>query len=123
MYARLKAEGKEGIVFKRLTAPYTPGRPASGGDQFKFKFVDACTCVVLARNAKRSVEIGLIDDEGKQVSVGNCTIGPNRSAPGLGSLIEVRYLYAHRGGFTHIEAGHCISRFISAIERTWTERT
>ena len=31
LYARLQAAHKEGIVFKRFDAPYTPGRPAIAG--------------------------------------------------------------------------------------------
>src|SRR5262249_33843112 len=41
MLDRLRKEGREGVVFKHLNAPYTPGRPASGGSQFKFKFCES----------------------------------------------------------------------------------
>jgi bifunctional non-homologous end joining protein LigD len=112
MFANLKAAGKEGIVFKRLAAPYTPGRPASGGDQFKFKFVSTVTCVVAGINAKRSISISVLEtlpfgstDKGKPlgtsrvaVDVGNCTIPPNKEIPKVGDLVEIRYLYFHRGG-------------------------
>jgi bifunctional non-homologous end joining protein LigD len=37
-YDRLRAAGGEGIVFKQHAAPYTEGRPNSGGTQVKFKF-------------------------------------------------------------------------------------
>jgi hypothetical protein len=39
LWERLRRENREGIVFKRLDAPYTPGKPNSGGPQLKFKFV------------------------------------------------------------------------------------
>ena len=38
LFRHLQAERKEGVVFKRLDAPYTPGRPNSGGNQLKHKF-------------------------------------------------------------------------------------
>src|ERR1035437_5316320 len=38
LYRQLLAGKKEGVVFKRLDAPYTPGRPNSGGTQRKHKF-------------------------------------------------------------------------------------
>ena len=31
LFQRLQTEKREGVVFKRLDAPYTPGRPNSGG--------------------------------------------------------------------------------------------
>ena len=34
----LRESNKEGVVFKRLDAPYIPGRPNSGGPQLKYKF-------------------------------------------------------------------------------------
>lgn len=42
LYQKLAAARAEGIVFKRSDAPYTPGRPASGGAQLKYKFVKTC---------------------------------------------------------------------------------
>jgi len=38
LYNKLKAENKEGIVFKLKSSPYTAGRPSSGGNALKFKF-------------------------------------------------------------------------------------
>lgn len=45
-FDRLRQSGAEGVVFKRADAPWDPGRPASGGNQLKFKFVDTASCVV-----------------------------------------------------------------------------
>ena len=99
LFARLKAENKEGIVFKRLDAEYTPGRPSSGGNQIKFKFTDRVTAFVLKVNeGKRSVSMGLYDESGKEITVGNVTILPNFDIPAVGQLIEVQYLYAYSGG-------------------------
>ena len=54
LWKRLKAENREGIVFKRLDAPSTPGRPNSGGTQLKHKFCASLSAVVSKINAKRS---------------------------------------------------------------------
>ena len=58
LWERLRRENREGIVFKRLDAPYTPGKPNSGGPQLKFKFVATLSAIVAKVNTQRSVEIG-----------------------------------------------------------------
>jgi bifunctional non-homologous end joining protein LigD len=55
--------GKEGIVFKNLDAPYTAGRPASGGNQFKHKFYETASFIVGKVNGKRSVSLLLYDGD------------------------------------------------------------
>ncbi|WP_167365759.1 hypothetical protein [Pseudomonas saponiphila] len=40
----------------------------------------------------------MLDELGNLVSVGNCTVPANKSTPAIGSLVEIRYLYAHKGG-------------------------
>jgi bifunctional non-homologous end joining protein LigD len=94
LYARLRAENAEGIVFKDPRAPYTPGRPNSGGPQWKLKFIATSTFVVKKHNLKRSVEIQLLHAHDRFVSCGNVTIPPNTPIPPINSLIEVQYLYA-----------------------------
>jgi predicted DNA-binding WGR domain protein len=93
MHATLQAAGKEGIVFKRLDAPYTPGRPNSGGPQLKHKFYATLSAVVSKINAQRSVEIRLFGKDGWALA-GNVTIPPNHHIPVIGGVVEVRYLYA-----------------------------
>ncbi|MEQ1843946.1 MAG: WGR domain-containing protein [Nitrospira sp.] len=97
LYARLRAENAEGLVFKDPFAPYTPGRPNSGGPQFKFKFTATSTFVVKKHNLKRSVEIQLLTPQALFVSCGNVTIPPSAQLPPIHSLIEVEYLYAFNG--------------------------
>jgi bifunctional non-homologous end joining protein LigD len=89
----LKEAGREGIVFKRLDAPYTPGRPNSGGPQLKYKFCATLSAVVSKINVQRSVEIRLLGKDGWEVA-GNLTVPPNRPLPSVGKVVEVRYLYA-----------------------------
>jgi len=92
---RMKSENREGVVFKRLDAPYTPGRPNFGGSQFKYKLCATASFVVDKVNAKRSVSLALFDGH-KIVPAGNVTIPPNHTVPIVGDVVEVRYLYAFR---------------------------
>jgi bifunctional non-homologous end joining protein LigD len=95
MLASLRNEQREGIVLKRLDAPYTPGRPNSGGTQLKHKFFATVSAIVGKTNEQRSVEIKL-RKESEWVPAGNVTIPANHAVPARGSIIEVRYLYAFR---------------------------
>ncbi len=95
MFETLRGENREGIVFKRRDAPYTIGRPASGGTALKFKFVTTASCLVAGLNGKRSVKLALLDD-GVEVFAGNATIPPNCNIPPVGAIVEIRYLYAFR---------------------------
>lgn len=100
MLERLRGQQKEGVVFKHKDAPYTVGRPASGGPQLKLKFYATASCIVAGTNgSKRSVMLDLIeDDDTNRVHVGNVTIPPNQPIPKKGQVLEVRYLYAYSGG-------------------------
>ena len=95
MFRHLQTQKKEGVVFKRLDSPYTAGRPNSGGNQLKHKFYATCSAVVAKINEKRSVELCLLNGKG-WISVGNITIPSNFDVPEVGTVIEVRYLYAFR---------------------------
>jgi bifunctional non-homologous end joining protein LigD len=95
---RLRGSNAEGIVFKDIWAPYTPGRPNEGGPQLKYKFYKTATVVVLAHNSQRSVSMGVRDHNNTWVSCGNVTVPPNQDIPFIGALIEVRYLYAFPQG-------------------------
>jgi len=90
---KLKAGKREGIVFKQVWSAYTPGRPNSGGNQLKHKFVATLSALVSKVNAQRSVAISLIGKNGWQYS-GNVTIPANHTIPGTGDIVEVRFLYA-----------------------------
>ena len=95
LWQRLRQENREGIVFKRLEAIYTPGRPNSGGPQLKFKFVATLSAVVVKINARRSVEISLFNGR-SLVSCGNVSIPANHEIPPVGAVVETRYLYASK---------------------------
>jgi len=93
VYDQLREDKAEGVVFKRIGAPFSIGRPNSGGNQFKFKFVETASVIVNAINAKRSVGMALWDN-GTLVSAGNVTIPADQRIPRVGDVAEVRYLYA-----------------------------
>jgi bifunctional non-homologous end joining protein LigD len=97
MLQRLRADNKEGAVFKRLSASYTAGRPASGGDALKCKFYETATAIVCHLNEQRSVAIGVWNQK-EFLPVGNVTVPPNKRLPAVGAIVEVRYLYAFQGG-------------------------
>lgn len=89
----------EGVVFKRLDAPYVAGRPAKGGDALKLQFRRRATFLVDGRHpTKRSISLALLDSEGHRTSVGNCTVPTNYDMPADDALVEVEYLYAFEGG-------------------------
>ncbi len=94
-FEELKQSGGEGVVFKDMDAPFSPGRPNSGGTQLKYKFVESASFIVTARNDKRSVSLGLFDGD-ELTGAGNVTIPPNHPVPAVGEVVECRYLYAFR---------------------------
>ena len=104
LLAELRKAGKEGIVFKRMDAPYVPGRPESGGNQLKLKFYATASCIVKGANGtKRSVMLEMVADNplpppNRRIDVGKCTIPPNKAVPVAGTVVEIRYLYAYKGG-------------------------
>ena len=98
LFNKLEREHREGIVFKKKDAPYTHGRPNSGGNQLKYKFYKTATFIVAnITPGKRSVGLELLDN-GNKVFMGKVTIPPNQDIPKVGDFVEVRYLYAYKGG-------------------------
>jgi len=97
LYNKLNTENAEGVVLKKHQSIYQAGRPNSGGTQVKFKFYDTASVIVQKVNDKRSVGMALLN-KGKEVFVGNVTISVNKEIPKKGEIIEVRYLYAYKGG-------------------------
>ena len=93
-----RAARDEGIVMKRKTSVYAPGRPSREGDAIKYKFVERATVrVQAASKTKRSVSLEVLDN-GQWTGVGNCTVPANQDIPKKGALIDVEYLYAYPGG-------------------------
>jgi bifunctional non-homologous end joining protein LigD len=101
-FANAKANRREGLVFKLLSAPFSAGRPNSGGSQLKCKFWESATCVVMGfRPDAKSVAVGLYASPatamGLLTPVGNVTIKPNQTIT-PGQVVEVKYLYMKAAG-------------------------
>jgi bifunctional non-homologous end joining protein LigD len=94
LFNRLKAEGREGIVFKRESARYTPGK-LPNLDQIKFKFVESATVEVASVHpSKRSVGVQVYTTLlGAAMPLGSVTIPANHQIPAVGDIVEVKYLY------------------------------
>lgn len=95
LWELLHDEDREGIVFKRIMGTHKVGK--GSGDHFKYKFYATASCIVLRVNKKRSIGLkllGMIKDH----DVGNCTIPPNKEIPKVDDVVEIRYLYAYKGG-------------------------
>ena len=93
----LREGGAEGVVFKDRNAPYSAGRPHAGGPALKWKFTASASVVVAGHHleGKRSVQMALSDG----ARVGHVAIPAwHGSLPVVGTVIEVAYLYAFRGG-------------------------
>ncbi len=99
--AKLLRDGAEGVVFKHRDAPYTAGRPASGGAQRKHKFVKTADVVVL-ENAGNAYVMAVWDGDAV-FTCGKVFAGTtNESRKALDAALgrgeqpvcEVRYLYA-----------------------------
>ena len=101
MFENLKKKRREGIVFKLVSAPVIVGRPSRGGSQLKYKFYATASVVITKVNAQRSVAVSVYDNSGGvslPVAAGNVTIPANQPVPKVGQVLEVRYLYAYKGG-------------------------
>jgi len=101
MWNLLRAENREGIVFKRKGSFMKPGRPNSGGDMLKCKFWASLSAriKVLSPNGKAAMECELLDANGKWVSCGGTTmlITGLLARLKVGNIVELKYLYALRG--------------------------
>jgi len=94
---KLQNNNAEGIVLKNHNEAYSAGRPNSGGNQLKYKFYDTASVIVTQINEQRSVAVAVLENE-KEIAIGNVTISINKEVPKVNEIIEVRYLYAYKGG-------------------------
>jgi bifunctional non-homologous end joining protein LigD len=92
----LRAGRREGVVFKKLDAPYEPGRRENPKKAIavKCKFYKEIAAVVIRFTDKSSVEIAL-QDGNATVPVGKVTVPAKYIGQIMvGGRIRVRYLYA-----------------------------
>ncbi|HEU0030454.1 MAG TPA: WGR domain-containing protein [Kofleriaceae bacterium] len=101
LHNRLRKAGAEGLVFKHRDAPYTAGRPSSGGPQRKHKFVKSADVVIL-ENAGNAYLMAVYDGkllfECGKVFAGTTNASRKALDAALGRgerpVCEVKYLYA-----------------------------
>ena len=94
MMAQIEFDQGEGIVAKRISAPYEGGR---SDQHLKFKFEESATFEVIRVNNQRSVGLGLYD-AGKLVDLGNVTVPSNHEVPAEGDLVEVSFMMRYENG-------------------------
>ncbi len=94
LFAALKKDNAEGVVFKRLDAPYKAGRSDTAK---KFKFYATATVRCKFLNDKNSFRMEMLS-KGDWIEVGDCTFYPTKYTPKPGDFIEVRYMYAFPQG-------------------------
>lgn len=96
LLADVRASGAEGVVFKRLDAPYEPGDRVA--HQLKAKIYKTADVIVLARNRGGACNavLGAYDEVGMMVEIGQCSmLGKEHDlAVEVGDVVEVKYLYA-----------------------------
>ncbi len=96
-FEEIKNRKGEGVVFKKKDSVYVAGRPASGGNQLKYKFWESATVKVIKQHkTKRSVTVAVYDGQIER-DIGNVTIPANYNIPNVGAIVEVIYLYCHLG--------------------------
>jgi bifunctional non-homologous end joining protein LigD len=98
---RLQEQRAEGIIFKRVDAPYVAGRPSSGGTQLKHKFTKTAD-VVITENAGNAYAM-MVYEDGTERAIGKVFAGTTnasrkeldaRLGKGERPVAEVEYLYA-----------------------------
>jgi bifunctional non-homologous end joining protein LigD len=96
---KARSNREEGVVFRDGSKVYTPGKGTKNGAAFKLKFYSDCTCRVgSVHPSKRSIGLQLFNEKGLGVDVGNCTIPMNHRMPNVYDLVDIKYLYAYKGG-------------------------
>ena len=97
LHDQMQREDREGVVFKRLRAPFTSGRTK---DTLKYKIKESSTFVVGEHHpgGKRSIGLVLKDENGNIHTLGNVTVPPNYDMPAVGALVEVSYMYRYHDG-------------------------
>jgi bifunctional non-homologous end joining protein LigD len=101
MLLKLAEARAEGVVIKDVQAPYRSGRE---GQHFKLKFTASASFIVGPKEAKkqkdgkRSIGIWLLDPQGNEVYMASVGVPAKYPLPEFGKIVEVKYLYAYRGG-------------------------
>lgn len=97
LYDQMKKEDKEGVIFKRLRAPFSSGRTK---ETLKYKIKESSTFVVGEHHSggKRSIGLVLADENDVVHALGNVTVPVNYDMPPVGAYVEVSYMYRFEDG-------------------------
>lgn len=91
--------GEEGIIIRELSAPYTPSRPNKLGSSLKIKNINDASCLVIKQEGdKRSVQLGLLNENDELIHVGNVTVPVNATIPKPKDVVDVEYLWVQGDG-------------------------
>jgi len=87
-----KEASAEGVVFVNKNAPYRAGRPSSGGDTLRWKFVESGFFIVHEHrpDGKESISVKL---HKATEPIGTCSV-IGKELPPVGAVVEIKYLYA-----------------------------
>jgi bifunctional non-homologous end joining protein LigD len=98
-FDKIKAQQKEGVVFKKISAVFSEGRPETGGDMVKCKFWASLSAIVSEEETGKSSFVSYVLDEktGERVDLGRCS-ALGKVMPKAGDVVEIRYLYWRVGG-------------------------
>lgn len=107
LLTQIRDSNLEGIVLKRLAGIYTLRREPR---DYKHKFTHDASFIVLRRNQKASVDLGVYDDNHRLVEVGSVAIRNSYFDRNVqeGTILEVRYMHAFRDT-NHIYQSRMIS--------------
>ena len=95
LLARLRLEGKEGIVLKNRYGKHTVG---DSNSQWKYQFRKRAAVIISEINDQSSVRIHVMDGE-NQVDICNVTVAAKvKPTLSVGDIIEVSYLFYNPGG-------------------------
>ena len=101
MWDAIQSAKGEGVIFKVRSRPFSPGKEKDRA-MLKFKFYATLSAIVDGvTKGKRSISVSLVAAGGvsaERVPVGKCTVPANHNIPAEGDVVEIRYLYAYRGG-------------------------
>jgi bifunctional non-homologous end joining protein LigD len=110
----------EGVVFKRLDAPYMPGRK---GTNVKIKFWESATvrvCDKKKQDGHASFAVEVLRN-GKWYPVGSVTLTKTPDIPESGTYREVAYLYVGAGGRLYQPEDLGPRTDVDASDCTWAQ--
>jgi bifunctional non-homologous end joining protein LigD len=114
---KAKENHEEGVVYVNKNASYEAGRPATGGNNLRWKFKASASFLVSAHHpTKASMDVKLF---GEQKPIGSVTM-TGKERPAVGTVVEVEYLYCqsslvqavYKGVRTDVEPEACTRRQI-----------